>query len=946
MDSTEQAISIVTTLLSSYNGMVGRELLNENIDFILNNGTLPSDQVDRERVLKVLECKFAIFSEAHTILQEGYTPWLLDKKAEIEWNFWKRYKAYLLMEKGFAPDTVNQLDSLTDDILDRIGNPKGKGAWDKRGMVVGQVQSGKTSNYSGLICKAIDAGYRFIVVLAGIHNSLRAQTQLRMDEAIIGFDTKIERNFNRANNWIGVGLSGVQLPVHSLTTSVLNGDFNKPAVLRSGITIRSTDPIILVVKKNTSILRNLLNWLSAHGDMSEKGYNIIRDVPLLLVDDEADNASINIGKDDISKTNLYIRALLNLFERRSYIGYTATPFANIFIPHLEKEKEDEIVRHIGELKCYIGQDLFPRDFIINIKPPSNYIGPAKVFGIDPNVWQHNDDEDLSEDMARNINDYHGFVPNRHKKDDPLPEDIPESLQKAIKCFILTCAIRRTRGQIKKHNSMLVHISLFVRWIDKIASIIDAYLRSYKNQIEYQEGALLEELYEIWINEYIPTSRRMISKIGDTDPGLTLHSWNEIKESLFPAVSKIEVRAVHGTRKTAELNHKNITPLDYYEHAQRGLSVIAVGGNKLSRGLTLEGLSVSYYLRATRMYDTLMQMGRWFGYRPGYVDLCRLFTSSELIEWYQHITVAAEEVRAEFDNMFYEKRRPKEYGLKVRTHPGVLQITSASKFRSHEKISLSYSGRLRETYEFTTSPGTHRHNLNVFKKLLSDCGEGTLSSSGFVWLEVDSSHIVTFLENYHTSQRTIAPERISSYVEKQATRGWLKDWTVVLISSQTPENKYKLEVNDRTVEVGMTIRNNTVRDSDVYYLSKSHIIDPKHESLDFDKETEHYIQALEATNLRRKKEAELKGNNYKPVNIPAGNFIRERRDSTRGLLLLYLLDPKGYPSSMRDAGVEVVVGYAISFPHIENDQKVEYAVNLQFLNEEFGYEEEEEEEEYE
>ena len=146
------------------------------------------------------------------------------------------------------------------------------------------------------------------------------------------------------------------------------------------------------------------------------------------------------------------------------------------------------------------------------------------------------------------------------------------------------------------------------------------------------------------------------------------SWEEVSSQLPDVVSDIQVRMINGTAKDA---------LDYSEYEGAGLKVIAIGGDKLARGLTLEGLCVSYFLRASRMYDTLMQMGRWFGYRPGYLDLCRLYTTPDLSEWFGHIADAAEELREEFDIMAATGATPREYGLKVQSHP-VLMVNLKAK----------------------------------------------------------------------------------------------------------------------------------------------------------------------------------------------------------------------------------------------------------------------------
>uniref|UniRef100_A0AAU6WVP0 Z1 domain-containing protein n=1 Tax=Chryseobacterium endophyticum TaxID=1854762 RepID=A0AAU6WVP0_9FLAO len=290
----------------------------------------------------------------------------------------------------------------------------------------------------------------------------------------------------------------------------------------------------------------------------------------------------------------------------------------------------------------------------------------------------------------------------------------------MKCFFLSCAARRARGQENEHNSMLIHVTRFIKWQARIGRLVEEQVKTYARLVEFNDNAFLRELEHLWNEEFIPVTKNIIANPTVKDPSIKEMSWMDIESHLYPAVAKIEVRSVHGDTKVDGLEHKNIRPLDYYDN-KNGLSVIAVGGNKLSRGLTLEGLTITYFLRASKMYDTLMQMGRWFGYRPGYLDLCRLFTSNELVQWYQHITVATEEMRAEFDRMGDLDKTPAEYGLKIRTHPGSLVVTAANKFRYKKIMELSYSGELEETYSFRKNDTANLSNYTLALSFINSLG---------------------------------------------------------------------------------------------------------------------------------------------------------------------------------------------------------------------------------
>jgi hypothetical protein len=973
----EQAKNICIELLRRTKNPSAQDI-NSAIDNVLK--IFPGLVSERETLFNYLAATFSVFSEDYRILDtdEGYTPWLKDAKSGTQWNFWNRYISYL--QKKIAPDTINKLDNLTDDILDRIANPTTPGAWDKRGMVVGQVQSGKTSNYTGLINKAADAGYKLIIVLAGMHDSLRSQTQIRIDEGFLGFNSQRSLQYSNTNK-IGVGFYNpldnrsnqpIDLPANALTSSHLNGDFNRKVAQSAGIHLRSSDPIVAVVKKNGSILKNLISWLAAWGDKQPDGKMIIRNVPFLLIDDEADNASINVSKEKVSAINGCIRALLSLFEQSAYVGYTATPFANIFIPILEEQSFKGIDLNIKDYEFTVGQDLFPKDFIINIPAPSNYIGPAKVFGLPALSAMEADEEPLP--VIRLVKDYepfnasnakeniqnlisgveneltitNSFVPDKHKKNDPSPDELPESLKFAVKCFVLSSAARRVRKQTEVHNSMLIHISRFIVWQDRIATLVDKELKFYQKQIEMKSGNLMKELQEIWEKEFVPTTHRVINdKHIYTDPEITVIHWSEIESEIFPAISKMEVRAVHGDKNVAGLSHHNISPLDYFFSEQQGkyLSVIAVGGDKLSRGLTLEGLTISYYLRASKMYDTLMQMGRWFGYRPGYVDLCRIFTSDELTRWYKHITIASEEMRRDFDYMFLLKRTPKEFGLKVRTHPGVLKITAANKFRYKKLMYLSYSGELEQTYQFKIDKRRFKQNFDATNELIRTLGEpiyGPMNefnkNQKFVWKgQSNFNDITAFLQNYKIGEEVIDTNKIVDYIYAQTKKGHLTNWTVALIHNSTAKHEAMFAFPGFTEKVGLTDRTNISTDPLDYEVAKYNITDHKHELIDLDENE--VREALAQTVVDCKAEGK-----EKEPELPSRKRIKWQRKCENGLLLIYPLNGDCQHVVGTDAVSNKkileqktishipIIGIAISFPEIENDEKIEYAVNEQFRKE--------------
>jgi len=464
------------------------------------------------------------------------------------------------------------------------------------------------------------------------------------------------------------------------------GDFSTKVAQNFGVSPEKR-PWLFVVKKNKTVLKRLLGWIHNHVANTkdqETGRKIVTHLPLLLIDDEADHASVDTGNQifdehghpdpqhEPTAINRLVRQILHTFSRSAYVGYTATPFANIFI-HRQGATTEE------------GTDLFPAAFIINLAAPSNYVGPARVFGLRVG--------DLREDglpLIREVTDYaegdgtQGWMPQRHGNGH-IPryqgqDSLPPSLVEAIDAFLLSCAVRQLRGQSREHASMLVHVTRFTAVQKQVARQIEAHKKHIRQRLQRQVDhlSLLDRLAMLWKRDFIPTSTGINEDITGSIPALP--SWSAILAILLEIIEDIQVRMINGTAKDA---------LDYVEHQETGLKVIAIGGDKLARGLTLEGLSVSYFLHASRMYDTLMQMGCWFGYRPGYLDVCRLYTTGDLIEWSGHIADASEELRQEFDLMAESGGTPRDYGLRVQSHR-VLMVTSSLKMRTAHSMMLSFS----------------------------------------------------------------------------------------------------------------------------------------------------------------------------------------------------------------------------------------------------------------
>lgn len=894
-DHYNTAYNIADEILKSMASITDQDIITA-----VNQATMIYPDVNKDLLKNSLLANYATQIDDFKILEgrERRMPWLKEFKADqrTDWDFWTRYVKYLKKDKHFPDAVIAHLDNLTDEVLDHLFNPQMENVQiDKKGLVVGQVQSGKTANYIGLICKAADAGFNFIIVLAGIHNNLRSQTQTRLDEGFLGFDTQYVRKYEEGlSQKIGVGCyKGFKHAIaNSITTSEDKGDFTQGRADSLGINFDTPTPFLLVVKKNVSVLKRLYAWLHTHA-----GNGKITTKSLLVIDDEADNASINTNKKefDPTKINQHIRQIIAQFSKSAYVGYTATPFANIFIPLAD-------------------DDLFPRDFIINLPAPDNYIGPEKVFGT--SVIPDKSNDDLLP-IVKTITDYAGFIPEKHKKNDPLPsyDQIPDSLRTAIKCFIITCAIRMARGQGNKHNSMLIHVTRFQVWQNAVKELVEKLFGYYKSEIEANDTTVMEELRCIFEEDlpdyksYVTVSREILeSSQKNIDKLIKIHTWDEIRPYLFKAVQKIEVKSINGSSGDV---------LTYYEHEETGVSVIAIGGDKLSRGLTLEGLSVSYFLRASKMYDTLMQMGRWFGYRPGYVDLCRLFTSPELNGWFRHITMASEELRAEFNYLAEARSTPDKYALKVRSHPGCLQITSLSKMRYTKNVQVSWASRLVETYQLHMDSQVRADNLRYTNDLINGLGsperpEG--HESCFLWKGVSPEDICDYFHKFKVGKQLVKVnfDLICEYIEMLNNVGELTNWSVALMSRSICERDSKYTFAEKYT-ANCFYRNNATDTQagmtpDTYYIRKNHIVgDRTDEFLDL---TQGLLEkALEKTKERKKGSKKTWKENY-----PSPDIVREEfRPKEQPLLMIYPLNPRGADPSLPDNG-EPFVGLVIAFPN--------------------------------
>jgi hypothetical protein len=739
---------------------ITKEMINTKIEeFSVECANIPNMKMTEEDIVRL---KFRIGSsfnvrvgeEAITLCRPDAIKWIHSKKSRIEWRHWNAYKS-MLLSQGRSAEIIKATEDVIDDILDYSGDPTDPKKWARKGLVMGNVQSGKTQNYIGLINKAIDCGYKTIILLGGHLNDLRKQTQERVDEGVLGV-TSTHLKGSKVSSPIGVGIFG---PNNISTGTTTARDFNQSFKDSLGFKLTGVDPVIFTIKKHTGVLDKLYSWIREYHYLDpDTGRKL--EGPLLLIDDEADYASINTKhhREEVTQTNQSIRNILSLFDRNTYVGYTATPFANIFIDPDENAFSAE-------------EDLFPSDFMIKMAVPDNYLGQDFYF---PQTLESVSKDGLNGKLKLSptipINDYR---PIYELKGTDHIGAIPESLKEAVRAFILVVATRSLRGSDFSHNTMLVNISHLKVHQNKLEFLIKEYLDDIISALESFSDLGLEEVRKVTELYKLEVTFKNVFSINE--------EYQDIFPRLKDASYKIKVSAINqGKADGGQLN--------YSGRKEHGLCVIVIGGHKLSRGLTLEGLSISYFARNSKAYDTLMQMCRWFGYRPQYDDLCRVFLPQESIDWYTYISTAIRELYQELELMSRREQSPSEFGLKVREHPGAMIITAKNKmgYAESQVRSQDLWGQVQRRFRFLQEIDVNKRNLDFTKNFINKLTAGSShisnsseisnhpdisnswddkKSGAIIFSNVSYSDLISFIENINLPEDEIGNVALIRHLKK-------------------------------------------------------------------------------------------------------------------------------------------------------------------------------------
>lgn len=661
-----------------------------------------------------------------------------NKRREDEWypgadnipdaRFWPALRNHLINEKKWTLEAVDSIHRASDKIVAWLQSP-----WaariNTRGLVVGYVQSGKTANFTAVIAKAADAGYRFFIVLSGTKKSLRSQTQQRLDKELILLNDDI---------WF------------SPTTQLY--DF-RPMGNNANFFLsdKKHDKMLCVVKKNTAVLRKLTEWLrTASPDM-------LRQCPFLIIDDEADEASPNTARNQASSTpeeaertaiNRHLVNLLNLLPKAAYIGYTATPFANVLIDPRSPT------------------DLYPGDFIVSLPKPDSHFGTEQIFGRARLLQDETDEEFVGIDMLRIIpQEEIPLLRPRQYEHNFFPEITP-SLKDALHYFWLACAARMVRGQESEHSTMLIHTTQLIAVHNNIRERVESYRLKLLQRFQGAERQSLFQTFETqWHDEQ------------QCVPPLTMEqtavSFDELELFLIECIKKTLV-VVDNSRSQFRLSYDEEPRIQ-----------IAVGGNTLSRGLTLEGLMVSFFVRAARAYDTLLQMGRWFGYRPGYEDLPRIWMTDELADQFYDLATVEAEIRQDIEDYEHMNITPRQFGMRIRAHPD-LNITAPLKMQFAADAQVSYDSSHVQTvlFEHRNYEWLHQNlatTNNLIQRLNTNGFNPEASNGHLVFRDVPGSFVIKYLNEYqfHSNNRSLSSKLLHDYIRDQNQYGLLKRWNIVV-----------------------------------------------------------------------------------------------------------------------------------------------------------------------
>jgi len=694
---------------------------------------LPDDFANRiDRAIKELERQeqeIITLFPAPTITAAKQARWYLGPTESASPN-WNAYRDHL-ERKGWSPSVIKSIDRASTKITNELLCPNVPREDRFQGLVLGYVQSGKTASMAATIAKAADSGYRMVIILAGMTNVLRQQTQIRLLADVVSHNPSL---------W--------------LEGTTAESDFN-PGSAPKLPTAGPGKCSLFVVKKNPAVLRRLKKALNNLSVLERKN------LPTLIIDDECDQASINTAayRRSVTRINGLIRDICEKLPKVTYVGYTATPYANVLM---------------AETSVDGSRDLYPGEFIISLDEPEGYFGARKLFGDDVDA-----EKDAELPYIRRVpsEDCTCLQPPSRKQREVFTATLTPSLRDACDWFLLALAARRSRGQERSHCCMLIHTTIYAACHRQIRRMIEhSWLTPTRNALQNNDRNRIDQLRDLWNGE---SSALGPDRRAELDCPNTSEVFDDLIVHLPAAAESITMTVENSESGFSER-------LDF--NGRRPVQSIVIGGNVLARGLTIEGLVCSYFIRTSSQYDTLMQMGRWFGYRRGYEDLPRIWMTRELENAFRDLVNVEEMIRSEIAAISRKGWTPSDMAVRVPQIAG-LSITARNKLvmENLEQCGVSYYGTHEQTISFPVDADFHRSNWNSGVELVNHLVANRSirfkkKRESSLFCDVPYHSVLRFLRAYRFDRESL--NGITQFVEREVDNGeeTMEMWNVGVVGS--------------------------------------------------------------------------------------------------------------------------------------------------------------------
>ncbi|WBU38028.1 Z1 domain-containing protein [Homoserinibacter sp. YIM 151385] len=799
----------------------------------------------------------------------GFATWYSGPRTAVgEWPAYRR-----VLESRLPAEAVEDIDLSTTRILSRAANPLVPGER-RKGLVIGYVQSGKTANYAGLIAKAVDAGYRIVIVLAGMYTNLRAQTQLRLESDL---------NLNDAHD------------KHGVAWSLLTGrDSDISASNGVGFMANNSMVAVMIVKKHEARLANVTAFLKSIPEET------LRNRGVLIVDDESDQATPNTqgGRDLVSTINQRVRDIWKAVPTGTYVAYTATPFANIFINPSDPD------------------DLYPDDFAMVLPKPAEYMGADRFFNVVQDADADGDEgiHSLARDVPAAEADVLAPTGRDISKFEPI---ITPSLAEAIRWFVLATAVRELRVGAPSHSSMLLHTSHRVGAHQLLKDVVLEFTQGLALSGDEEEAAF-QQVFE-----------REYGRASTLDGGEEAPEWAVVWAAATGLLGRLTIKIDNG-QSDDRLAYPDGSPQ----------FVIAIGGGTLSRGLTLEGLVVSYFLRTSSTYDTLLQMGRWFGFRPRYRDLVRVWVGPGLLEDYSHLARVESELRGEVAQLERELKTPRDLAIRIRNHPGRLQITAPGKMANAAIVQAGLGGTRRQTiYLDRSAIGAERARVAVRAlaeraQQIGDPLRSGADSGHLLFQGLAGGDVIDFLSRYWVASS-------DPWLQPEAMRDWLSrhgeeaSWDLLLVSG--PSRRPRTEI---APGLSVNVVNRAPLDNRYWSVDRLPEAPPQDSDIVNVRALMSGADSVLDLKIRRRAgvlaDADGLLDHVDTRKMETVRAVRRMIAPDRGVLLIYVVDKDSIPEDSNSKTRTTMsadahpIGIGVVFPHAEGEDDGEFvAVDVAF-----------------